>query len=360
MRDGEAALRVRDEPAPVDSRLRYPCGPAPEPGSAVAIRPGVLWLRLPLERPGESVNAWAVRDGPGWTLIDTGLCSEATEAAWFANTAPGGPMGGLPVRRVIGTHLHADHIGMAGSFTRRFDCELWMTRTEYLHARVIETEAGQPTDAGVVEFYRRAGWTEPEIAQYRPGSRNMSILPRSYRRIEDGERLRIGDHDWDVIVGHGHTDEHACLHCPSLGLLISGDQVLPRIDSNVSVQAIEPRADRLQDWLASLAMLQRRVPDTVLVLPSHHDPFAGLHARLDALGSKRHKALAKLRELLAVSPMRAVDAFEPLFGRIGFTDWFRRKLATGEAIAYFNHLIARGEVRADDDAEGVAWYRLVC
>ena len=134
------------------------------------------------------------------------------------------------------------------------------------------------------------------------------------RRLRDGETLQIGKHAWQVIVGRGHSPEHACLYCPALKLLISGDQVLPRISSNVSVYPTEPDADPMADWLASLDKLQALVPDDVLVLPSHNECFRGLHARIDALLARPGSSAVALRRTLA-EPKRAVDVFSALFGR---------------------------------------------
>ncbi|WP_439955514.1 hypothetical protein, partial [Klebsiella pneumoniae] len=73
--------------------------------------------------------------------------------------------------------------------------------------------------------------------------------------------------------------------------LISGDQVLPKISSNVSVFPTEPDGDPLTDWLNSLAKVKREVPDDVLVLPAHNEPFRGLHARLDHLARGHERGL---------------------------------------------------------------------
>jgi glyoxylase-like metal-dependent hydrolase (beta-lactamase superfamily II) len=184
-------------------------------------------------------------------------------------------------------------------------------------------------------------------------------LPDSYRRLHDGERLRIGAHDWRVVVGSGHSPEHACLSCAELKLLISGDQVLPRISSNVSVHPVEPDADPMSEWLASLAKLERDIPDDVLVLPAHGQPFHGLHARIGALAGSQQRALQRLIDGLG-EPRRAVDVFGRLFARqIGEKDVGLFGMATGESLACLNHLLHAGKVARDVDAGGVAWYRAI-
>lgn len=338
--------------------LSFPCGPALAPGSAKEIAPGVLWLCLPMARAGVSVNAWALRDGQAWTVVDTGMDLEPVRHAWQAFAQRDGALEGLPIARLIGTHLHADHIGLAGWFEEQFAAPLWMTDAEYMQAALNLAEAESPVPGEMEGFYRAAGWKWPGQMPTRPGTNHMSPLPASYRQISDGEQLSIGGHDWEVVVGSGHSPEHACLYCAELGLFISGDQVLPEISSNVSVLPREPHANPLRGWLASLEKLRARVPAGVIVLPSHGAPFVGLHARLDALRDKRLSALARLHAALAAGPQRAVDVLPVLFHRDAFPNAFVLTLAVGEAMAYMNWLIARGEVFVQAEPGGVVQYRL--
>jgi glyoxylase-like metal-dependent hydrolase (beta-lactamase superfamily II) len=257
--------------------------------------------------------------------------------------------------------MHPDHVGMAGWLTKKFKCRLWMTRLEYLHCRVLTADTGREAPDDGIVFYHRAGWSDAAIENYRARFGNFGkrihALPDSYRRIVDGEVLRIGRHDWRVIVGTGHSPEHACLYCPELKLLISGDQVLPRISSNVSVHPTEPDENPMADWLASLAKIKAQVPDDVLVLPSHNECFRGLHARLDYLAATQLRTLRRLSKSLA-EPRRTIDVFGALFARaIGENDAGLLNLATGESQACLNYLLQRGEITREIDAEGVAWYR---
>jgi glyoxylase-like metal-dependent hydrolase (beta-lactamase superfamily II) len=337
--------------------LDYPFPAAPAIGETVEVAPGVLWIRMPLPFVLSHINLWALADGDGWAVVDTGIQTRQTAEGW--RTLLAGPLLNKPVTRVMVTHMHPDHVGMAGWLTRKFACRLWITRLEFLTCRVLVADTGREAPDDGVEFYRRAGWDEEAIEHYRTRfggfGKGTYKLPDSYRRLHDGERIRIGDHDWFVVVGNGHSPEHACFHCPSLKLLISGDQVLPRITSNVSVFPTEPDADPLNDWLTSLEQIKRRVPDDVLVLPAHNDPFRGLHARLDYLGASHHEALGKLLALLD-SPKRAVDVFGALFSR-PIDDKHLLGMATGESLAHLNYLLARGEIRADKDERGVTWYQ---
>lgn len=342
--------------APVGA-LEYPIA-APPLGGSTEVAPGLWWIRLALAGPLAHINVWALADGDGWTLVDTGVGVEATVAAW-EGLLQRPPFTG-PLKRVLVTHMHPDHVGMAGWFARRFGVALWMTRLEYLSCCVAASDTGREPPPDAVRFWRAAGWDETALAAYRERfgrfGRRIQPMPDSYRRITDGERVRIGEGEWQVVVGNGHSPEHACLYCAQRGLLISGDQVLPRISSNVSVHPMEPQADPMADWLASLAKLRERIPDDVLVLPSHNECFRGLHARLAQLESGQHEALRKLRDRLA-QPQRVVDVFDALFRRpIDPCDASLLGMATGETVACLNYLIARG-VAVRQDREGVDWYR---
>jgi len=338
--------------------LTYPFETTPEPGSghAVEIAPGVLWLRMPLSGSLGFINVWALQDGEGWTVVDTGMRTDATAAGWRAAFA--GALGAGPVTRVICTHMHPDHVGMAGWIRRKFGAELWMTRLEYITCRLLAADTGREAPKDGIDFYRAAGWNEAAIENYtaRFGGfgKGLYPMPDAYRRIGEGESLRIGAHDWRVVVGSGHSPEHACLYQPELKLLISGDQVLPRISSNVSVFPTEPEADPLSEWLTSLARIKTLIPEDVLVLPAHNDPFYGLHPRLDHLIRGHERGLMRLERSLA-EPKRAIDVFGALFARPISGDLLG--MATGESLAHLNCLKGRGRAVTERDAEGVIWWR---
>lgn len=354
-RNEREGAQVRASTAP----LEYPCAAPPEPGEVQEVAPGVLWIRMPMPLSLSHINLWAIRDGVGWAIVDTGLRTAETSETWsklFVDS-----LNGLPVTRVFVTHMHPDHVGMAGWITRKYLCSLWMTRLEFLTCRVLTADSGQEAPDAAVQFYRASGWPDSALENYRARFGNFGKwvyhLPDSYRRLHDGQQFQIGDYKWQVIVGSGHSPEHACLYCPELKLLISGDQVLPRISSNVSVHPMEPDANPVSDWLETLSSLRSRVPDDVLVLPAHNEPFRGLHSRLTELEDCQYRALDRLREALT-TPRRVTDLFEALFARDVASDPFLLSLATGETIACLNHVIAASEAEVRTDEEGVNWYRL--
>jgi glyoxylase-like metal-dependent hydrolase (beta-lactamase superfamily II) len=338
--------------------LTYPFT-APEPGAWVEVAPGVRWIRLPMPFRLDHINVWAIDDGDGWALVDTGLNTEASISAWLRLLADG-PMA-RPLTSVFVTHMHPDHVGLAGWFTRRANVPLWMSRLEYLSCRSLVADTGREAPADGIRFCRSAGWAASAIDAYRSRfggfGKQIHALPDSFRRLKDGDEIRLGAHTWRVLMGAGHSPEHACLYCPARKLLISGDQVLPKISSNVSVHANEPEANPMQEWYETLAKLKAQVPADVLVLPAHNDAFVGLHDRLDALGRSQDQALERLRTLLAEGPKRIVDVFGALFARpVDAGDAPLLSLATGESVACMNYLRARGEIDRHLDADGVAWY----
>jgi len=352
-----AGPRSEDE-ITVPPTLHYPFEAEPQTGdgSAIEVAPGVLWLRMPLFVSLPWINVWAIEEEGGWTIVDTGLKTAPTIEAWEAAFA--GALRGAPILRVVVTHMHPDHCGMAGWIVERFKAHLWMSRLEYLSCRLMAADTGRKAPQDAIEFYRAAGWDDSAINRYQAkfGSFGEMIypLPDSYRRIADGDTLRLGAHEWIVVVGSGHSPEHACLYCPGLKLLISGDQVLPRISSNVSVFPTEPEADPLSDWLNSLAMIKQRIPDDVLVLPAHNSPFIGVHARADELIESHQRGLERLESLLA-EPKRAVEVFGALFARPITAELLG--MATGEAIAHLNYLSGSGRAVREADGAGIWRWR---
>jgi glyoxylase-like metal-dependent hydrolase (beta-lactamase superfamily II) len=351
-RDGLEDAELADPPRP---SLTYPCGDPPEPGTAREIAPGVKWIRMPLPFALHWINLWLIRDGDGWTIVDTGVPTDEARMHWEKIFET--ELEGRPVKRVIVTHMHPDHIGLSGWITRKYDCKLWISRLEYVTCRSLAADTGLDAPNDGLAFYKAAGWDQKALDHYKMRfggfGRSMMRLPDSFRRIVEGEIIRIGDHDWQVHVGSGHSPEHVCLYQPELKLFISGDQVLPRISSNVSVFPTEPDGDPLTDWLNSCEKL-KVIPDEVLVLPAHNEPFNGLHARLQHLIDGHERGLARLEKRINEEPRRAVDVFGALFARHIGPDLLN--MATGESLAHLNCLMHRGRAKRVF-RDGVAFYQ---
>jgi glyoxylase-like metal-dependent hydrolase (beta-lactamase superfamily II) len=323
------------QPSPLD----YPYTQAPEARHALCVAPGVLWLRLPLPFALDHINVWLLRDGAGWTLVDTGIGNDATRAQWEVLMPE--LLEGRPILRVIATHAHPDHLGLADWFTTRHHCPLWMTQGEYLTAHSIWNEVAGYGAAPLGRMFKRHGLDPARVdAIVSRGNlyrRGVPAIPTSYRRILDGEQIVIGPHRWRVIAGYGHSAEHAALYCEDLSLLISGDMLLPKISTNVSVWPTDPDGDPVGLFLDSIRRFDALPADT-LVLPSHGLPFRGIQARTGALHAHHE---ARLGELLAAAatPMTAADALPILFRRE--LDNQQLFFAMGEAIAHLNHLYYR-------------------
>lgn len=340
----------------VSDPIKYEYDFRPEVGEAVDILPGMKWLRLPLPFMLGHINVWLLQDGDGWAIVDTGIFTSHTREVWkniFTDY-----LSDAPITRVLVTHLHPDHVGCAGWLCDRFDIELHMTRDEYLLCRLLVSDTGLPAPHEGRRFYRGAGFSEENMFRYIEmfGSfgKVVAPLPQSYHRLHQQRPVKIGEFTWQVITGHGHSPEHACLFCPEQNVLISGDQILPTISSNVSVFPTEPTANPLSGWFESLHRLKTLLPDDVLVLPSHGKPFRGVKTRLDALIKEHETGLDKLRKFCR-EPKRAVDVFPALF-KSKITD-NNLIMATGEAIAHLNYLWYEGELELAKFENGVRWYR---
>jgi len=327
----------------------------PADGETLTVAPGVKWLRMPLPFVLNHINLWLLEDGDGWCIVDTGIASKPTQAVW--ESLLDGELAGRPVTRVIVTHLHPDHMGLAGWLHERTGAPVWMTRSEYLSARVLFADQ-PPAPSETLAFYRAAGFTDEQLATYSAGfgvyRKLLSTPPMTFSRMQADDQLSIGQHTWRVLIGRGHSPEHACLYCAELGVLIAGDQALPNISPNVSIWPTEPDANPLHDWLESCRVLPTQMPADVLVLPAHGRLYTGLGARMAELIAEHEQALDAARAACA-EPRRAVDLFDALFR--GAVNGGNRVMAAGEAMAHLAYLEKAGELQAHTDSSGVRWYQ---
>jgi glyoxylase-like metal-dependent hydrolase (beta-lactamase superfamily II) len=337
--------------------INYEFEQHPEHGEIMPITDGVDWLRMPLPFLLGHINLWLLRDDDGIAIVDTGIDSEKSRGVWQKILSES--TNDNPVTRIFVTHLHPDHVGCAGWLCREHDVELWMPREEYLLCRVLVADTGRDAPGAGVKFYKAAGFPDESLHRYQEMfgmfGKYVSPLPESYNRLIDNDVVSIGASNWTIVVGRGHSPEHACLFNAEKNLVIAGDQLLPTISSNVSVYPTEPNANPLKEWLDSLAALKERLPDDVLVLPAHGKPFRGAHDRLDALIEEHTTGLSKLLDLCS-EPRRAIDVFPALF-RSKISDG-NLIMATGESVAHLNYLVAEGELAAKPD-DNVLWYKRV-
>src|SRR5262249_20398688 len=288
----------------LSSALKFPHPRPPEPGAAIEVAPGILWVRLALTYRLDHVNVYLIEDGAGFAVLDTGLDDAPTRAPWEALLA--GPLRARPLTRILVTHYHPDHIGLAGWLAQRFDLPLLISETEYLVSLAITLDPGALNAEPYLSFYRAHGLdaatTERLLTNGHRYLRMISGLPRTFRRLIAGEALRVGGRSFEVMTGGGHAPEQVMLYCRAENLLLCADQVLARISPNISVQAMDPEGDPLGIYLRSLAGLRRDIPADALVLPGHNLPFVGLHARIDELCAHHEARCLSIAEACRRAP----------------------------------------------------------
>jgi len=344
--------------------LQFPHPGAPAAGASLEIVPGLRWLRMPLPFALDHINLWLLQDGPGWTIVDCGIGTELTKGLWeqiFAAYPAGETSGArapqaFQATRVLVTHYHPDHAGLAHWLCERFGVTLWMSQAEYLTAHAIRENLAGYTPDNLLGMYRRNGLPDEDLNKMslRGNRYRLAVpeFPQNYRRILDGDEVRIGGRDWRVIMGYGHAPEHAALYSPGLGVLISGDMVLPKISTNISVWSIDPDGNPLKQFLESLRRYAG-LPSDTLVLPSHGLPFRGLRERVEQLEEHHRQHFEELYEACE-RPLSAFEAIPSLFQRE--LDTHQLFFAMGEAMAHLHCLYYQGSLKRQTGADGVIRY----
>ncbi len=337
------------------SPIEFPFATPPKPHEWIEAAPGVLWLRWPLPFRLDHVNIYLIEDGAGYALIDTGIDDAPSRELWAAMFD--GPLRGRPLTRIIATHCHPDHIGLAGWLCERTGLSLHATQTEYLDALMIRLDPGALNAEPYRSFYRSHGLgdgiTEVVLNRGLHYLRMVSKLPRTFRRVIAGEKLEIGGRKLEVLTGGGHSSEQAMLFDADARLFFCADQVLAKISPNISVEAIDPEGDPLGIYLRSLEQLRATLPDDVLALPGHNLPFTGLAARIGELVSHHASRCQAILRACAQSPRSTYELVPVVFGR-AIDDPHQMSFAFGEALAHANYLVRRGELRVVETKDGVA------
>lgn len=342
----------------LEQRLSYPFGDQlPAPGGTMEVAPGVRWLRMALPFALDHINLWLLRDEidgrQGWTVVDTCISRDEAQAQWeqvFANE-----LQGLPILRVVVTHMHPDHIGLAWWLCERWNAPLWISATDFNAARLASQSTTGFGGATAADFFASHGLTDPESlekirarASYYPSM--VPQVPRRFRRMQDGDLVAIGGRQWRCIAGYGHAPEHISLYCDERHVLISGDMLLPRISTNVSVYDVEPESNPLKQFLGSIDRFTP-LPQDTLVLPSHGKPFRGLHERVRQLHEHHDERLREVLQACSAGAKSAAEVLPVLFKRQ--LDLHQTTFAMGESVAHLHALWHAGRLRRQRDAQGI-------
>ena len=345
----------------LERELHYPLGDTlPEVGETIEVAPGVRWIRMALPFALNHINLWLLRDSidgvEGWTVVDCCIARDESRAQWERIFET--QLQGLPILRVIVTHMHPDHIGLADWLCTRWNAPLWISATDYYVARHLTqpnaTDNGAGGDAAA-RFFASHGLTDAgaldEIRSRKHYYRDMvPSLPSSHVRLLDGNTVRIGGNDWRCISGYGHAPEHIALYSEALNVLIGGDMMLPRISTNVSVHADEPEANSLRLFLDSIVKFNDLPADT-LALPSHGQPFTGIHRRIEQLQEHHRDRLGEMLVGCSERALSAADAMPLMFKRE--LDLHQMTFAMGETVAHLHLLWFAGQLRRERGADGI-------
>ena len=342
--------------SPVDG-LRYPWENHPGPEQVVEVMPGVLWVRLKLPFRLNHVNIYLLADDDGWTIVDSGFGNEESIAAW--TTLFEGPLAHVKITRLIVTHSHPDHVGLAGWIVERFNCPLVMSQVEYLQSIYHQNRGTEERRNAQRLFFRRHGMdeglTDKLMGRGQDYLKRVSVLPASYQRISHGDEISIGTRRFRVITGGGHALDQVMLYCGADKLFLSADQVLSKISPNVSVWAVEPGQNSLGEYLASLASLTTTLPYDVLVLPGHGVPFYGLKTRIKQLADHHEERCGLIAEACRLSPKTSAQLVPVVFHK-HVLDVHQMGFAAGELIAHVNYMLNEGRLKAEE-TDGVLHFK---
>lgn len=338
--------------------LRYPWETPPGPNEVIELRPGVLWLRQKLPFQLNHVNIYLLADGDGWAMIDSGFGNEETIAAWTALFE--GPLKNFNITRLIVTHSHPDHVGLAGWIVERFNCPLVMSQVEYLQSVYHQNRGTEERKEAQRLFFRRHGMdeslTDKLLGRGQDYLKRVSTLPASYRRISHGDEISIGTRRFKVITGGGHALDQVMLYCAADKLFLSADQVLSKISPNVSVWAVEPDQNSLGEYLASLASLTTTLPYDALVLPGHGVPFFGLKTRIKQLADHHEERCGMIAAACRESPKTSAELVPMVFYKYPL-DAHQTGFAAGELIAHVNYMLNEGRLVVEPHTDGILRFR---
>lgn len=311
---------------------------------------GILGVRMPMPPPLEWVNAYFLRDGAGWTMVDTGY--NTPESRTVLQDVIAHHLDGKPITRLVATHYHPDHAGQAGWIVNNFKCHFVMTETEWNLARWLGGDQSGSYVNMMLDYYRRAGTPEPLVdaitSRGNNYTRTCDDIPDTYTRVADHDILYIDEQPWRVVVGRGHAPEMIMLYSDARKILISADQVVARITPNVSVWPFDIDANPLRDFIHTCTTLPERIPNDVTILPGHGRPFDDFHARVASYNTFHENRLNKLWSGMTDGDMTLYELHKILFPReLTPRDFV---FALGETHSHINYLVSQGRALRVDTA----------
>ena len=336
----------------LNTQLNFPFQTPPEPGELIEVAEDVFWLRMPLPFSLAHINLWLLKDNDGWVIIDTGIKSDETKQLWEQIFDK--HLQGLPVTRLILTHLHPDHMGLAQWITQRWQVELWMTQTEWLYAQLNGLMAHSNLGDNLETHFRSLGLADEVAGNMKKMLAMFSGMsdptPSQYRRISADDEIIINGKTWRVMIGRGHSPEHACYFCSELNVIIGGDQLLPRITPSISVSPEEPEGNPLGQFLETNEQFYN-LPEDCLVLPSHELPYTGVHKRLDQFKA-HHEERFNVIETACLTPRSGMELTAILFSHRKLSP-IDEIMALGETIAHVNYLLQAKRLSRSMNIEGL-------
>ncbi len=347
------------QPTSEELVLTYPYKTSPASGTTMEVAPGIKWLRMPLPMSLDHINLYLIEDDDGWAVVDTGIRGEETRNVWKEIIA--NELEGKPITRIICTHMHPDHTGQSGFLYEHFEAPLYMSFSEYYQGKTMGAMMSEGGSWQMSEYFLKAGIEQSFLESMREARSTFAPepddlpLPGSFIRLTDGDELKLGENNWKVITGTGHSPEHVTLYCQELRILVSGDQILPVITSNVSVHPTEPFANPMVGWLESHEKFKAILPNDILVLPAHNMPFYGVQERLQQL-IDHHEDRMLILEENCIEPQIAMDLLPFLFARK--LEGYTVIMALGECIAHLHCLMTRNRIERIID-DGFYKYRSI-
>ena len=342
-----------------EKKILFPYKKAPAPGSIIKVADGLFWARMPLPMLIDHVNVYILEGCDGLSIIDTGLNFSVCRSAWI--TILKKYFDEKPVKKVLITHHHPDHIGLLGWFANNYDIKVYASRSSWLLARMLCLDTQDRPSKEALDFWKKSGmdketFDEKSLAKPFNFVDGVAQFPLGFQALNQGDEISLGDKNWRVEIGQGHAPDHITLWGLDCPIIFSGDQIIAGISSNLGVYPTEPLLDTVGLWLDSCQRFLALAEPDHLVLPGHKLPFLGAAVRLEQLIQNHHSALDRIKVALSQNNCTAVDLFKTIFNRdIKKSEY---SLAMAEAVGHINYFRARDMLKCNVRSDGGLLFKL--